>query len=84
MASLSILEIYRTLQIENIALLTVSDLRRRFRITQANTAYKTMQLLVAKGLLTLVQEGVYQRSDRPVHDFVLANAMVTPSYVSLE
>jgi predicted transcriptional regulator of viral defense system len=84
MASLSILEIYRTLQIENIALLTVSDLRRRFRITQANTAYKTMQRLVAKGLLTRVQEGVYQRSDRPVHDFVLANAMVTPSYVSLE
>lgn len=84
MESLSALEIYRTLQEEGIALLTTTDLRRRFRVASVNTAYKMLHRLVRKGLLTRIQGGVYQVSDRPVHDFVVANAIVTPSYVSLE
>lgn len=84
MESLSALEIYRTLRDEGISLLTTIDLRRRFSFRSANTAYKMLQRLVDKGLLTRIQGGVYQVADRPVHDFVLANAMVTPSYVSLE
>lgn len=84
MDSLSALEIYRTLLVEGIALLTTSDMRRRFKITSVNTAYKMLNRLVIKGLLTRIHGGVYQVSDRPVHDFALANAMVAPSYVSLE
>lgn len=84
MESLSALEIRRSLQEDGITIFTTADLQRRFRITNINTAYKALQRLTAKGLLTRIRDGVYQVSDRPVHDFVLANTMVTPSYVSLE
>lgn len=84
MASLLAFKIEKTFRDEGIALVTKNDLRRRFVIRDNNTAYKMLQRLTAKGLLTRIQGGLYQVSDSPVHDFTLANTIVTPSYVSLE
>lgn len=84
MESLSAFKIYRTLREDGITIFTTTDLRRRFGVGSDNTAYKILQRLTIKGLLTRIQGGLYQVTDSPVHDFTLANIIVTPSYVSLE
>lgn len=84
MASLSVLGISRTLREERITFLTKSDLRRRFGVKSDNTAYKILQRMTQKGLLTRLQAGHYQIAETPVHDFTVANTIVPPSYISLE
>jgi len=62
----------------------LSDLRKLLDIEKDNTSYKIAEKLVAEKFLLRLKKGVYLSAFNPPDSFEIANAIYTPSYISLE
>lgn len=59
------------------------DLARLFDIEGDNTLHKTLERWVSRGLLRRLRKGVFMLPDASPSEWEIANALVTPSYISL-
>lgn len=84
MGTLTQTTIIKKLTLENLGLFTVSDFKKFFGIKKENTAYKTIERLVKKGILTRLTKRRYHFVFLPSDDFQIANFLYSPSYISLE
>lgn len=84
MTSLKKFDAYRMLQASGLPIFTHHDIQRLCNISNENTAYKLLQRLEQGKVIRRVKSGAYQLIDAQTHDFTIANALRTPSYVSLE
>jgi hypothetical protein len=60
------------------------EVAKLFGVKEDNTAYKLLQRLKSKGVLTRVKKGLYLVRNSDFSSFRLANLLLQPSYVSLE
>jgi predicted transcriptional regulator of viral defense system len=81
---MNLAEIIKCLQGSRLKIFTFSDLKRLFRIELDNSAYKTAERLVKKGLLSRLRKGLYASFFNTLDDFEIANRLYPPSYISLE
>lgn len=77
-------EIIKILKEKNIALFSLADFGRLFKIKNRNTLYKKIQRLEKKGIVRKIKKGQYRFLLASINDFVLANYLYQPSYISLE
>lgn len=77
-------EITKRLQSESLSLFTLDDLKRIFKIANKNTLYKKVQRLEKQGLVKRLIKGKYLFLFQKPHDFLVANFLYRPSYISLE
>lgn len=78
------IEIIKTLQKKSLSLFTLSDFARLFAIDNRNTVYKKIQRLEKKGIVKKLIKGKYLFLLNKPSEFVIANFLYQPSYVSLE
>ena len=74
----------KLLKEKNILFFTVADFQRLTNIKTPDTAYKRLNHLEKRGVIKKVKRGLYQFLLLEGDDFLLANTLYSPSYVSLE
>ncbi len=84
MASTNALLALETFRGKGIRFIDKTQAMRLFGLESANTAYKFLQRLEKRGVIKRVTVGIYVLASDNVEDFEVANAAVSPSYVSLE
>lgn len=84
METYSTADIIRALKEKQIALFSLTDFSRLFDITNQQTLYKKIQRLEEKKIIQKLIKGKYRFLLSPVDDFILANFLYQPSYISLE
>ncbi|MBM4401673.1 MAG: hypothetical protein FJ044_00310 [Candidatus Cloacimonetes bacterium] len=84
METLNTTEIIKKLQKEERQVFTLADFARLFDIERTNTLYKKTQRLEEKGLIKRLTKGKYFFSFKKPNEFVIANFLYQPSYISLE
>lgn len=84
METYSTTDIIRLLQSTPISLFTLSDFSQLFNISNQQTLYKKIARLEEKKIIQKLIKGKYQFLFQPVNDFLTANFLYQPSYVSLE
>lgn len=77
-------EIIKILREKNISVFSIADFTRLFNISRPDTVYKKLDRLEKKGIITRVIKGKYFFTLNPPDDFILANFLYQPSYISLE
>lgn len=77
-------EIINLLKEKQISLFSLADFSRLFNINNNNTLYKKIARLEKKKLIKKLIKGKYLFSFNLVNDFMIANYLYQPSYVSLE
>lgn len=77
-------EIIKVLRGKNVSVFSAVDFGRLFKIGRRDTAYKKLDRLQKKGIVARVVKGKYFFTFNPPDDFLLANFLYQPSYVSLE
>jgi len=77
-------KIIKILQRTKIKILSLRDIKKLFEIDSDNTAYKTAESLIKKGILERLKKGLYASTLNFPEDFEVANRLSAPSYVSLE
>jgi predicted transcriptional regulator of viral defense system len=77
-------KIIKILKENNIFLFSLSDFERLFDINNKNTLYKKIQRLEAEGIVQKLKKGYYHFLLAEINDFILANFLYQPSYISLE
>ena len=81
---MSKIEIYKKLIKSKKQIYTVSDLKKVLGLRKDNSVYQAIKRLKKEGLLEGLSNGVYHLTDTPSNDFVIANNLYFPSYISLE
>ncbi len=81
---MNLAEIIKRLQKSQRKVLTLQDLKNLFGIELDNSAYKTAEKLVKKGLFFRLKKGLYASFFQNADDFEVANRLYSPSYISLE
>ena len=81
---MSKIEIYKKLIKSKKQIYTVSDLKKVLGLRKDNSVYQAIKRLKKEGLLEGLSNGVYHLTDTPSNDFVIANNLYYPSYISLE
>ncbi len=84
METFNMAEIIKDFQKKEISVFTTDDFSRLFGIRRRDTVYKKLDRLRKKGLIARVIKGKYFFTLNPPDDFILANFLYQPSYVSLE
>jgi len=84
MTLISALTAIRLFREKGVKFVTKTDVMRLFGFKTSNTAYKFLQRQEKKGVIKRIVAGKYLVEGAPVNDFLLANAAILPSYVSLE
>ena len=79
-----IVDIIKIIRKSGVKIVTLSDLRKLLDIEKDNTSYKIAEKLVAEKFLLRLKKGVYLSTFNPPDSFEIANAIYTPSYISLE
>jgi predicted transcriptional regulator of viral defense system len=79
-----IVDIIKIIKKSGAKIVSLNDLRKLLAIEKDNTAYKTAGKLVAEKFLLRLKKGVYISVFNPPDSFEIANAIYTPSYISLE
>lgn len=79
-----IVDIIKIIHKSGVKIVSLSDLRKLLHIENDNTSYKIAEKLVAEKFLQRLKKGVYISALNPPDTFEIANAIYTPSYVSLE
>lgn len=79
--ALSALEIFHQ---KRIRFIDKTQVMRLFGLESANTAYKFLQRLERRKVIKRVTTGIYVLASDNIGDFEVANAVISPSYVSLE
>lgn len=80
----STIEIIKLLQEKDLSLFTLADFGRLFKINNPNTIYKKIQRLQEKGIVKKLIKGKYLFVFNKPDDFLIANFLYQPSYISLE
>lgn len=82
----STLEIIKILREKDISVFSLNDFRRLFLIENDQTAYKKIQRLQEEGIIETLINGKYRFtfSYNLATDYVIANYLYAPSYISLE
>ncbi|OGI06886.1 MAG: hypothetical protein A3I68_05855 [Candidatus Melainabacteria bacterium RIFCSPLOWO2_02_FULL_35_15] len=81
---MSKIEIYKKLLRSKKQIYTVSDLKKILGLRKDNSIYQAIKRLKKEGLLEGLANGIYKLIDTPSNDFVIANNLYCPSYISLE
>jgi len=84
METYSATDIIRILQLKQLSLFTLTDFNQLFNISNQQTLYKKIARLEEKKIIQKLIKGKYRFLFRPVNDFLTANFLYQPSYVSLE
>ncbi len=79
-----IVDMSKIINKSGVKIVSLSDLRKLLDIEKDNTAYKIAEKLIAEKFLLRLKKGVYLSSFNPPDSFEIANAIYTPSYISLE
>ena len=79
-----IVDIIKIIKKSGVKIVSLSDLRKLLDIEKDNTSYKIAEKLVAEKFLLRLKKGVYLSAFNPPDSFEIANAIYTPSYISLE
>lgn len=79
-----VIDIIKIIQKSGVKIVSLSDLRKLLDIEKDNTSYKIAEKLVAEKFLLRLKKGVYLSAFNPPDSFEIANAIYTPSYISLE
>jgi len=79
-----IVDIIKIIKKSGVKIIALSDLKKLLDIEKDNTSYKIAEKLVAEKLLLRLKKGVYFSIFNPPDSFEIANAIYTPSYISLE
>lgn len=76
----------QTLKEKGVIIFETNDLRKMFGLENENTINHLLTTLNEKKIIKRLKRGQYLFlfSDRKPSDFLIANSLVTPSYVSLE
>ncbi len=77
-------EIIHILKEKEISLFTLDDFARIFNIKNKNTLYKKIQRLEKKKIIKKLVKGKYYFVFNRPDDFLMANFLYYPSYISLE
>ncbi|MBK5102075.1 MAG: hypothetical protein JJE15_13955 [Desulfobacteraceae bacterium] len=78
------MDIIKIIKNSGVKIVSLSDLRKLLDIEKDNTSYKIAEKLVAEKFLLRLKKGVYLSTFNPPDSFEIANAIYTPSYISLE
>ena len=84
METYSTTDIIKLLQSKQLSLFTLADFSKLFDINNPQTLYKKIARLEEKKIVQKLIKGKYQFLFRPVNDFLTANFLYQPSYISLE
>lgn len=84
METYSATDIIRLLKDRQISLFSLTDFGRIFNIDNRQTLYKRIQRLEEKKIVQKLIKGKYRFLLNPADDFLIANFLYQPSYVSLE
>jgi len=84
MESFSATDIIKILKEKNITYFSLSDFGRLFSIKNQNTLYKKIQRLEKENLVKKLIKGKYLFLLSPENDYLTANFLCQPSYISLE
>lgn len=84
MESYNLPEIIRILREKEISLFTLADFERLFNINNDNTLYKKIQRLEKKKIIKKLIKGKYYFIFNRANDYLIANFLFNPSYISLE
>lgn len=84
MESYNLPEIIRILREKEINLFTLADFERLFNINNDNTLYKKIQRLEKKKIIKKLIKGKYYFIFNRPNDYLIANFLFNPSYISLE
>jgi len=79
-----IVDIIKIIKKSGVKIVSLSDLRKLLDIEKDNTSYKIAEKLVAEKFLLRLKKGVYLSTFNPPDSFEIANAIYTPSYISME
>ena len=79
-----IVDIIKIIKKSGVKIIALSDLKKLLDIEKDNTSYRIAEKLVAENLLLRLKKGVYSSTFNPPDSFEIANAIYTPSYISLE
>ena len=82
--TMRIVDIIKIIRKSGVKIVSLSDLRKLLDIEKDNTSYKIAAKLVAEKFLLRLKKGVYLSAFNPPDSFEIANAIYTPSYISLE
>jgi len=77
-------DIIKQFKERNLSLFTLVDFGRIFSIKNQNTLYKIIQRLENKGIIKRLIKGKYFFVFKKPNEFVIANFLYQPSYISLE
>jgi len=77
-------DIIKQMEERNLSLFTLADFSRIFNIKNQNTLYKMIQRLENKGIIKRFIKGKYSFVFKKPNEFVIANFLYQPSYISLE
>lgn len=77
-------ELVKKIYDSQLVLFTTSMLKTLLEIKKGNTFLVVLRDLVESGILKRLEKGKYLLSDKPLDNFVLANFLYQPSFVSLE
>ena len=84
MESYRLTDIIKILKEKNIVYFTLSDFGRLFKIRNQSTLYKKIQRMGDRGLIKKLIKGKYIFLLASGNDFLTANFLCQPSYLSLE
>ncbi len=84
MESYNLAKIIHILREKEISLFTLDDFARIFNIKNENTLYKKIQRLEKKKIIKKLIKGKYYFIFNQPDDFIIANFLYYPSYISLE
>lgn len=84
METISTTDIIKLLQSKQLPLFTLADFSKLFNISNQQTLYKKIARLEEKKIVQKLIKGKYRFLFHPVNDFLTANFLYQPSYISLE
>lgn len=84
MKTYSSTDIIKLLQEKKLSLFTLNDFGKLFNIDNQQTLYKKIGRLEKAQIVQKLIKGKYRFLFQPVNDYVIANFLYQPSYVSLE
>jgi len=79
-----IIDVIKIIKKSGVKIVSLSDLRKLLDIGKDNTSYKIAEKLIAEKFLLRLKKGVYLSTFNPPDSFEIANAIYTPSYISME
>ena len=79
-----IVDIINIIRKSGVRIVSLHDLKKLLDIEKDNTSYKIAEKLIAEKFLLRLKKGVYLSAFNPPGSFEIANAIYTPSYISLE